>query len=245
VWIFGKKENKELPIWPLVDMHSHLLPGIDDGALEMKDTLEMAKTFVEMGYKKLVFTPHIMGDFYRNTPAIIQEKLASVRSAFVENNISLETDAAAEYYLDEHFMQLLDEPDKLLTFGNKYILFEMSFMNISPLWKQAVFALQSKGFKPILAHPERYIFLQESPDLLQEFVDRGIILQININSLSGYYSKPAQKMAEKLIDNKLVQFAGSDCHHFGHLELMKKATQSKHFQKLCELPLLNNSLLNS
>jgi protein-tyrosine phosphatase len=245
VWIFGKKESKEPPIWPLADMHSHLLPGIDDGAPEMADTLQMARAFVEIGYKKLIFTPHIMGDFYRNTPDIIQEKLTLVRVAFAENNISLETDAAAEYYVDEHFMHLLEEPDKLLTFGNKYILFEMSFMSISPLWKQAVFALQAKGFKPVLAHPERYVFLQESPSLLQEFVDRGIILQININSLSGYYSKSAQKMAENLIDNKLVRFAGSDCHRLGHLELMKQSAKSKYFQKLCDLPLLNNTLLNS
>lgn len=242
--LFGKKESKESPIWPLVDMHSHLLPGIDDGAPEMADTLKMARIFVAMGYKKLVFTPHIMGDFYRNTPTIIKEKLSLVKAAFAENNISLETDAAAEYFIDEHFMQLLEEPEKLLTFGNKYILFEMSFMSISPLWKQAVFELQSNGFKPVLAHPERYIFLQESQSLLQEFVDRGIILQININSLSGYYSKPAQKMAEKLIDNNLVHFVGSDCHHLGHLELMKQVSKSKYFQKLYELPLLNNTLLN-
>lgn len=226
-------------------MHSHLLPGIDDGAPELENSLELAQGMVDMGYKKLVFTPHIMGDFYRNTPSIIHEKLAILREALAENNIELKTEAAAEYYLDEYFMQLLDRGEKLLTFGKNYLLFEMSFMSISPLWKEAVFRLQSLGYKPVLAHPERYVYFQDHQELLQEFIDRGILLQININSLSGYYSKPAKKMAEWLIDHQQVQFAGSDCHHLGHLEVMKEVMKGKYYHKLCQLSLLNNTLLES
>jgi protein-tyrosine phosphatase len=123
------------------------------------------------------------------------------------------------------------------------VLFETSFINEPPFLKEATFKMTIKGYKPVYAHPERYLYLIQNDNLLEEMVDRNVFFQLNLNSLTGLYSKPVQKFAEKLIDKKIVSFVGTDCHYFGHIEYLKRTTQTKYFKKLLDLDLLNNSLL--
>ncbi|GAB4341637.1 MAG: capsular polysaccharide biosynthesis protein [Flammeovirgaceae bacterium] len=228
---------------PVADMHSHLLPSIDDGAKDLEHSLSLIKELIDLGYKKLITTPHIMQDFYKNTPEIILEKLQIVREALLKEKISIEIDAAAEYYLDEYLMEKLRKQEKLLTFGKNYLLFETSFMNASSYLNEAIFLMQSSGYRPIFAHPERYVYLFDKYKDLMNIRDKGVYLQINLNSLSGYYSKESKKVAEKLIEDKAVDFVGTDCHHEKHINSLHESRKSKYFEKLMSLPLLNSSLL--
>jgi tyrosine-protein phosphatase YwqE len=243
--IFKKKSVSYGEIMPLsVDMHSHLLPGIDDGAKTFEESVALIKQFIDMGYKKLIMTPHIMGDFYRNTPEIILNKLDSLTDIVKQTGLEIELEAAAEYYLDEFFIDKLNRQEQLLSFGNRYVLFETAFMSPSPHLNHAIFKLQSLGYKPVLAHPERYVYLFDNYyKTVAELREKGVYIQINQNSLSGYYSKQSKLIAEKLIDEKMVDFIGSDCHGERHLQALKQTRQQGYYYKAISHNILNNSLL--
>jgi protein-tyrosine phosphatase len=237
---FKKKSTFNQPL--LVDMHSHLLPGIDDGAKTIEESEELIRSFSALGYKKLITTPHVMSDAYRNTPEIIFQKLGDVRSMLKEKNIQVELEAAAEYYLDEAFFEMVTKDQPLLTFGKNYLLFETNFLTEPFQLKEFIFKAITKGYKVILAHPERYLYLQTNFSKIEDLLSRGVLLQLNMSSISGYYSKEAQRTAFKLIDRGWVHWLGSDCHNINHLKLLNETIPSRYFQKALSLPLLNNSL---
>lgn len=223
------------------DMHSHLIPGIDDGAKTIEDSITLVRRLHELGYRKAITTPHIMSDFYKNTPEIIHAGLEKVRQAIANENIEFQIEAAAEYYLDDGFLPKL-ENEKLLTFGNNYLLFEISYINCPDNLKEIIFQMQVHGYKPIMAHPERYPFWFNRFDEYRSFKDQGVLLQINANSLSGYYGFEAKKVAEKLIDNEMVDLIGTDMHNLTHAEALKKTAKEKSFRKLLEFNLINKYL---
>ncbi|MGI9545453.1 MAG: tyrosine-protein phosphatase [Cyclobacteriaceae bacterium] len=226
----------------LVDMHSHLIPDVDDGVDTVAESLEILIRLSELGYQKAITTPHVMGDYYPNDINTIKPKLNELQELILQESIDIEIEAAAEYYLDEHFMQLLQTPDQLLTFGANYLLIETSFINEPAFLREGIFQIISAGLQPVLAHPERYVFIQNDPEIAEDLVERGVLLQLNLLSLTGYYSKAARKVAEKLIDQELVSFAGSDCHNIRHLSSMTDVLDGKYYKKLMQLELLNNTL---
>ena len=238
----GKEEGAINPI--KVDIHSHLLPGIDDGVEKFTEALEMVKKFSELGYKKLITTPHIMGDFYKNTPLGINEKLQELKRLVAESKIEIVLEACAEYYLDEWLVASLKKSEPLLSFGDsKYVLFETSYINEPAQLHETIFLMKAIGYKPILAHPERYTYLYSDFERYEEIKEKGVLFQLNTNSISGYYSPTAQKFAEKLIDNNMVDFIGSDCHGIRHMNALEKSMKSRIYSKLLKLDLLNNTLL--
>ncbi len=236
------KSNISRSIALTADMHAHFLPGIDDGASDMTESLLLIQKLAESGYKKLVATPHVMNDFFRNTPEIIMGKLAEVKQAVAEKGWDIEIEAAAEYYLDEFFIEKLNKEEPLLTFGEGYLLFETSFINQPAQLNEAIFLMQSLHYKPILAHPERYMYLQDNFSKCVELFENGVLFQININSLAGYYAMPAQLLAERLIDQKMVHFAGTDCHAIKHVKAMQMARSKKYYARLLEADLLNHKI---
>lgn len=226
----------------MVDVHSHLIPGIDDGSSSMEESLDLISNMSALGYQKVITTPHVMNDFYPNTTEDIRIQLKRLRTHVDKAGIDMELEAAAEYYLDEHFMQMLEDKKELLTFGDNYLLFETSFLNEPAYLHEGIFQIISNGMKPVMAHPERYVFIQNRPEMLEDLMDRGLLLQINTISLTGYYSKAAKKLAELLIDEKAVSFLGTDCHNKKHLEMMEETVDQKYFDKALRLDLLNNFL---
>ncbi|EMR02836.1 tyrosine-protein phosphatase [Cesiribacter andamanensis] len=242
-----KKRSKHTNVLPLqADMHSHLLPGLDDGVQTLSEAVQLVRQMSELGYKQLVTTPHILSDFYPNTPNGIRKQLKALREACQQEGIEMRLEAAAEYYLDEVFFKSLQTDEDLLTFGaQKYILFETGFVNQPAILLDAIFRMKAKGLQPILAHPERYEYMAQHRELAQELVERGALLQLNLNSLSGYYSIPAKKIGEWLIDKKLVHFVGTDCHNQKHMNLLKESVKAPYFDKLLKLDLLNNTLLEA
>lgn len=224
------------------DFHSHLIPGIDDGANDLDDSISMIRRFKELGYRKLITTPHVMSDFYRNSPETIIDGMVSVKKALQKNNIDIELEAAAEYYLDENFEEKISN-GSLLTFGDSYVLFELPFIAEPPNLSSAIFELQTNGYKPILAHPERYGFWAKEFDQYHEMKNKGVHLQLNILSLIGHYSPEVQKISERLIDEGLITFLGSDCHNKIHQELIDVARTRPYLHQLIESgKLLNHTL---
>ncbi len=243
--MFGSREvvAEEISFSALgVDMHSHLLPGLDDGADTVERSLELVRAMKALGYRKLIMTPHIMSDFYRNTPAGIRERLRMLQSAVKEAGIDIELDCAAENYLDEGFIEKLQNGEELLTFGDNYLLFETSFLNEPFNLKDAIFKMRSFGYKPVLAHPERYNYFYGKFDELVALRELGVLFQPNLNSLVGYYSPAAKKVAERLVDLGLVDFLGSDAHSLKHTDALQRVRSCKYIHKALELPLLNNKL---
>ncbi len=221
-------------------MHSHLLAALDDGVKTHEEALELIEHFYKLGYRKLITTPHIMSDYYRNEPESIKNKLAELNALVHAQNIPVTLEAAAEYYLDEELMKKVEAKESLLTFGNSYLLFETNFLNEPYQLNDFIFKVITQGYKPILAHPERYEYMTLKK--AEELRDRGVLLQLNIPSIVGFYSKPIQRLAIKLIEKGWVDLLGSDCHATLHLQVLEEAIQDKYFKKAVDLPLLNNSL---
>lgn len=242
------KSKKEKLIEPLdisvlnIDVHSHLIPGIDDGSKTIEETLQLLKHFQELGYKKVITTPHIMSDYYKNTPEIILGGLEDVRKAIAETDLTIEIDAAAEYNLDAEFDHLIEDGN-LLTFGDNYVLFELPFFQEPPMLNEIIWKLQSKGYKPILAHVERFTFWFDDWERILEVKDRGVLFQVNINSLTGHYGPEVRKLAERLIDEDLISLVGSDCHNMNHMELTKKALRYPYLHKIVNKENLINKQL--
>ncbi len=225
------------------DMHSHFIPGIDDGAQTMEDSIRLIRGMKELGYQKIVTTPHTMSDYYKNTPEIILGGLEKVREELKKNNINIQLEAASEYYVDFEFGERLKRGE-LLTFSGKYILIEVSFLNPPDNLETAIFNLIVAGYKPILAHPERYPYWHGNMEKYQRIKDMGALLQLNILSLTQYYSKEVNITAEKLVDLGMIDLLGTDMHHDKHLEAIRtRVLYEPYLHKLLESgKLLNSSL---
>ena len=236
----SKPKSKKLPF--MVDIHSHLLPGLDDGVKSIEETVYILKIMQSLGYKKIITTPHVMSDRYPNSEQEILSKLEATKDLIVKHQLDIELDAAAEYYLDESLMSKLSKKEKLLTFGNNYLLFETSFFNKPAFLEEAVFNMNTQGYEPILAHPERYNYLLDNKKLLEKLKNMNLLFQMNILSLAGFYSAESKKFALKLLKDKQIDFVGTDCHNaFQADELFKKA-DTKYFKLLKSQNILNESL---
>lgn len=215
-------------------MHSHLIPGIDDGVKSLDESISIIKKFIDLGYRKIITTPHVMADYYKNTPEIIRDGLQVLQKRIKNDALNIEVEAAAEYYLDEYFIELLNKNKEILTFGDNYVLFELPFMNKPIHLDEGIFLMLSKGYKPILAHPERYTYWYDDFEKYDELRARGVLLQMNLLSLTGHYSPQTKKIAEKMVDADLVDAVGTDCHRIEHLFQLEDNLSLKHIHKLAE-----------
>ncbi len=209
-----------------VDFHSHLIPGIDDGAKTIEDSITLIKGLIELGFQTIITSPHILHEFYPNTSDIIKKGEEKVLEALEQEKIAISFKAAAEYYVDEHFKKLVKAKDLLPIYKN-YVLIELSTFGETPDLHQDIFELRTAGFRPILAHPERYIFYANNFDAFHELKDWGCLFQLNILSLQGHYGKNIQSLAKKLLKEGLIDFMATDLHNKLHLEALKKALSHK------------------
>ncbi|SEO17863.1 tyrosine-protein phosphatase [Mucilaginibacter sp. OK283] len=239
----SKKEKKEITFnyeSIMVDMHSHVLPGIDDGAQTPEDSIILIRKMMDLGIKKIIATPHVMIDFYRNTPETIAASLELLKAELVKENIDIPIETAAEHYFDETFEARVNE-GKLMTMGDNYVLFEFSFINKPPNVIPVLQKMNDLGYKPILAHPERYPYM----DLEQykNIKGWGCSMQLNTISLTGYYGRDVKKQAELLVDNEMIDFISSDMHHERHAQALKDALRTTYLEKLMFDTPLKNKLL--
>lgn len=220
--LFRKQNKKEnaFPFRMAADMHSHLLPGIDDGAPDVDTSIELIKGLMDFGIRKVVTTPHIISDMYRNSPDTIFPALKLVQDELKARGIDFGIRAAAEYMLDSYFMELLENKSVLLTVKDNLILTEFSFSSMPSSPEKMSFAIITEGYTPILAHPERYPYYFRDFSGFNRLQELGYLLQVNLLSLTGYYGKDVQKAAQYIIKNDLASFVGTDLHHQRHLDAL-------------------------
>jgi protein-tyrosine phosphatase len=241
--IFKKKKRARLDLSGLVaDMHSHLLPGIDDGSPDVETSLQLISGLQELGYRKFITTPHILWDMYKNDASTIGAAHAELQQAALQqNNAAVPVKAAAEYFLDEHFDELLQNNVPLLTLHENWVLVEFSFVTTPLNFKDKLFSMQLKGYQPVLAHPERYLYFMSDKKWYDELKNAGCYFQLNILSLAGYYGKASLQLAHYLIGKKYINLLGTDCHHFRHLNTLRN---SHHIMEPIESLLDSGMLLN-
>ena len=219
-------------------MHSHLLPGIDDGSPDIDTSVNLKKGLEEAGYTNFIATPHIMWDMYKNNPSSIAGALQQLQTRNGQQNIR----AAAEYFLDEHFDELVAADEPLQTLSGKMVLVEFSFVSAPLDIREKIFALQIKGYQPVLAHPERYEYLTANRSFFDDLKSMGCLLQVNLLSFTGYYGKIPQELAAYLAAKNYIDLAGTDLHHQRHLEALR---QSKYLMPSLLRLLDTGKLLNS
>lgn len=222
--LFEKKLFLKDQLDGLVDIHNHLLPGIDDGASSTEDSIALIRRFREMGISNFISTPHVMNDYYPNTPATIHAALDKLRAALENAGMSdVQIKAAAEYMLDHSFLDIL-EKGNILSLTEELVLVEMSYFQAPINLNELLFELQAKGFKPVMAHPERYSYFHSRKlEKFEELKNRGCLFQLNILSLVGHYGKNVQDVAFRLLDMEMIDYIGSDTHQMRHLDKLSEA----------------------
>lgn len=219
--LFKKKDVPVTEFFPFkTDIHSHILPGIDDGSHHVQTSLELINALISRGVKRSIATPHIISDLYPNNRVTITKALDELQSALTENQIDFKVRAAAEYMMDSYFMDLLEKKEPLLTISENFILTEFPFATLPSYMKEITFSIFTGGYQPILAHPERYAYANSNYNLYHQWLDYGFKLQVNLLSITGAYGKDVAKAAAYLLKNNMVSFVGTDMHHTRHADAL-------------------------
>ncbi len=226
-----------------LDLHSHLIAGIDDGVKTIDESIEIILELRKLGVFNIITTPHVKQDRYPNTSIDIKSGLDLLKKELHKRKIKMQIDVAAEYYADEHFIELLLKRD-ILTFGENYVLFELSYKSCPTNLEEIVDIIIEEGYAPVLAHPERYLYMLKEFHLYEMMKAKGVYFQLDINSLGGYYSPKAQKIAKMLLKKNMIEFVGSDTHKMRHVEALKETINSGQFKRLYNSgKILNNELI--
>lgn len=229
----------------ITDVHSHLVPGVDDGAPDMTSALALISRLHHLGFERLVTTPHIMSDLYPNTPDILQPRFHELKREVAKRFPSLTLTLAAEYFLDTSFIELLENPDKLLTFpcvdplnGDKHemLLFEFAFHEApnDELLTEAIFKMQTSGITPVVAHCARYPYWHMDRSKLESLHSKGVILTVNAATLVGNYGELAKETANHAVDQGWIRMVCSDTHAPHHIVAVKELETSEILAKLIE-----------
>ena len=242
---FGKKKATQSVdlSWLGADMHSHLIPAIDDGAPDMAASLELVRGLQNLGYKKLITTPHILWEMYPNTTEIITRGEAALKKAVQAEGFDVEIVAAAEYFIDEHLEELLKNKTPLLPISGNMVLVEFSMVTAPLDLQQMLFEMQIQNYQPVIAHPERYIYLAQRKNFFDELKEAGCLFQLNLLSLTGYYGRSVQELADYLCKKNYYDLAGTDLHNERHLNSLQKLSGSPLLARLRENAILRNATL--
>jgi tyrosine-protein phosphatase YwqE len=225
-----------------VDIHSHLLPGIDDGAKNFGDSLRLIQSLQAIGMSQFITTPHIIYNVWDNTSNQIIDLKKTTVAELEKYQIKVPLRSAAEYMMDDNFVQLF-KSENLLTLKENYVLVEMSYINPLIQLYEILFDLQVAGYIPVLAHPERYLFYHRNFDEYQKLKRAGCLFQLNLTAVVGYYGEEITKISEKLLQKGMYDFVGSDVHHDKHIAAFEQKVRVKDLTPLKEI-ITNNQFFS-
>lgn len=220
---FKKKKAPELtPTYTVpdfsflgADMHSHLVPGIDDGSQNLEDSVRFIESLKQLGIQKFITTPHIHGEIYDNDTSKVRKYFQPLKDYLSKHHPDIQIQVSAEYYLDSFFLSDV-LPKGLMAFGNNHVLVEVSMAGWNSRFNEILFAIQANGYKPILAHPERYLY-ETNMQVFEQLKNKGVFLQMNLLSIMGYYGASSKLSAQRMMDMGLYDYCGTDLHHERHL----------------------------
>jgi protein-tyrosine phosphatase len=231
-------QRSNLPSVNITDMHCHILPGLGGGPENLEQSMKLARQLHRLGFRRIVATPHIMNGFYNVTPEQVRLAVNLLQRALLDEGIALFIDTAAQYYTDDGFLNLLDARSEILPFGTyidaprSLILIETSLISFPDIWYDITDLLNARGLMPVLAHPERYVYLQHNRDWVRLLRNRGTLFKIDMASLTGRYGLGARQMAEWLIEQGHVSFIGTEMSTEQHLRVFREALASPFGQRL-------------
>lgn len=197
----------------MIDFHSHILPNIDDGSNSMNETIKLIKEAIQAGFTEIVLTPHYIQGYYDYNCFERNQLLENVKKEIqLKNNIDIKLYLGNEIFVTPEIVELIKD-EKVSTINNtKYILFELP-MNAKPLFvKEVVYVLIENGYRPIIAHPERYSYVKDDISYAEELKNMGVLFQANYGSIIGLYGSGAKKTIKQLLKKDLITFLGSDVH---------------------------------
>ncbi|TDB68145.1 tyrosine-protein phosphatase [Arundinibacter roseus] len=229
-----------------VDVHSHILPGLDDGSDSMQCSIQLAKELVKAGFSKVIATPHVMKGYYDNSVEKVFGMKTMLEKELILQKIPLKIEAAAEYYVNPELLELVQQKQPLLTIGapgqRPFLLLETERSQEPDELMALVEALNRRSITPVLAHPEKYNYLQNSFERAIELFRAGLLFQLNWDSLHAQSNLVTRQLAERLIEYRMVSFLGTNLHRVSELSLLREAAREPYFLLLTESGLLNNTL---
>lgn len=240
---FSKKKYLIDYMEGFIDIHNHILPSIDDGAKTVEDSISLIKEFSEFGVTKFIATPHIMNNYYPNTPETINNSLLLLKDELLKRDLRhVSIEASAEHMIDDNFESILEE-GKVMPIRKMYLLVEMSYLQASINFDEAIQKVAKNRYFPILAHPERYMYLHNNFSKYLQYKKDGILFQMNFLSLSDFYGKEVQKKAVKLLEDESIDFVATDIHNIHQMEKLKEMRVSNSILKLL-LPVIEKTIGN-
>src|SRR6478736_5096689 len=237
-FIKSKPILKDLIPKGYIDIHSHVLFGIDDGAQSANDSEFLMQSMIDMGFSKSITTPHTTYSVWDNTTEIIQKRHAELQKISPELSAKLDLKAASEYMMDYSFLTRV-QTEPLLTLKDKYVLVEMSYLNPPIQLHDILYEIKLAGYIPVLAHPERYLYYHNDPTQYDKLKKAGCLFQLNLLATVGYYGENVAKIADQLLKKGKYDFTGSDAHHAKHIAAFDQKIKIKEEKVLKEV-MLNN-----
>lgn len=228
---FLHKSNEPEKLFFHTDVHCHVIPGVDDGSPDLETSVELVRKMADWGITRIIATPHMTQDTFENTPEILDPALDELKTAVAKVLPDMLISRTAEHRVDDFFLLQL-EKGLILPYPDNYILVENSFMLEPWNLEKLLFDLKIRGYKPIMAHPERFLYYHSSRSRYDYLHNAGNLFQINLLSLAGYYGKATKQIAEWLLDKGYVDFIGTDLHHQGHVEAIEAFLASRDYKKL-------------
>lgn len=241
--LFKRKPKELVTLFYNTDVHSHILPGVDHGSQDVDDSLEMLEAELSMGINRVMCTSHVTAETFENTPETLHAAYDELKAAVEREKIPVEIFVSAEYRIDEYWHKEW-EAGHIVPMPGNYVLLENSFVQELIGIDDMMFDLQTSGYSPILAHPERYRYYYDRHDRLRKLHSASVSFQVNILSLAGYFGDGARKAAVWLIENGLCDMLGSDMHSMEHAYVIKDYIQSRDWKKLCEKNDLERKIIN-
>lgn len=232
--LFGKSEALADFSTIGADMHSHFIPGIDDGSKSIEDSLLLLQKTRELGFRKIICTPHIQQEVYKNTADTIAKAFEPLLEAVQKNNLGIELSYAAEYLVDNGFQKRIQNRELLTMGAQKAVLIEFSYFIPMPNYFEIISEMQNAGYIAILAHPERYGYWYERPDIFHKLHENGVLFQLNIPSIGGHYGAVVKKQAHKLLEYNLIDFIATDIHNMHYIKSVQAALSDKPLAKYIE-----------
>lgn len=239
---FLKKKPRLVDLIPegFVDIHSHILPGIDDGSKNITQSIKLIDGMKNLGFGKMIATPHTMTGVWNNSPEDIKESYEGLKNKLESEQP--EISFASEYLIDSSFLEKI-QSQKLLCLKQNFVLVELSYLQPPVNLYEIIFELQVKGYRPVLAHPERYSCFFNDSNAFEKLKNAGCLFQLNLMSVVGHYGLESTRIADKLLGEGFIDYVGSDIHHDGHLEVFVKPLRIKNLSKF-ELTIDANKFFN-
>lgn len=211
----------------MIDFHSHIIYDVDDGSQSIENSIEILKIAEKAGFNEIILTPHYMPNYYEVSKNDIKNKIETIREECKKEKINVTLYQANEIYITSNMVELLQNQIATTINDSKYVLFELPINEEPANLLEVIYSLLENKKVPIIAHPERYSYIQEEPNKLLELIENGILFQTNYGSIAGQFGKDAEKTAKELLQNNFIHFLGSDVHRTGYIYSQIKEIENK------------------